>query len=438
MGGGGSNPDPQSSYAEFRVQNSVWGKGWLDKTQEWLKGKGKDDSVPSNLWRIHDGLYDLEEFASRHPGGESWIRITRGSDITEAFEASHVHPDVPEGLLKKYRVGEATWPRRSPFTFHPQGFYRTLKRRVGERLGKENGPTWKSRLFQDLLLAAFLLAFLRAAVTGARLWAVVTGTWLAFPVIYAHNFFHMRDNARMYAFDLSGFSSREWRISHVLSHHMFPNTILDAEITMSYPLLDYLPRASKGFLLKYLSRFYINFLFPFFMPLDLVRRYLNVAVGIQPLHPENILPLAELAILAFFRGFVEGLSLWMWIHASCSVAFLISLTASHHHEDIFHDGDRPSPDRDWGVGQLQAIGDRKEVMGIPWLAGITFGDHILHHLFPTVDAFRLPALYPVLEETCREFRVQFNLFSFPELAMGMYRQMGRTVTNPNIPICNCK
>ncbi|CAG0895921.1 unnamed protein product, partial [Darwinula stevensoni] len=398
------------------TKNCVWGTKWLDKQKEWLKGKGKDDSVPSHLWRIHDRLYDLEEFASRHPGGESWIRITRGSDITEAFEASHVHPDVPEGLLKRYRVGEATWPRRSPFTFHPQGFYRTLKRRVGERLGKEKGPTWKSRLFQDLLLAAFLLTFLGAAVTGARLWAVVTGTWLTLAINYAHNFFHMRDNVRMYVFDLSCFSSRDWRISHALSHHMFPNTILDAEITMPYPLFDYLPRASKGFLLKYLSRIYVHFLFPFFMPLDLVRRYLNVAVGIQPLHPENLLPLAQLAILAFFRRFWKGLSLWMWIHTSCSVVFAsIGLTASHHHVDIFHDGDRPSPDRDWGVGQLQAIGDRTEVMGIPWLAGITFGDHILHHLFPTVDAFRLPALYPVLEETCREFHVQFNRFTYPEM-----------------------
>ncbi|CAG0896194.1 unnamed protein product [Darwinula stevensoni] len=147
----------------------------------------------------------------------------------------------------------------------------------------------------------------------------------------------------------------------------------------------------------------------------------------NPLHTEYLQPLAQLAILALFRGFGEGLVLWIWIHASCSVAFLIiSLTAAHHHEDIFHDGDRPSPDRDWGVGQLQAIGDRTEVMGIPWLAGITFGDHILHHLFPTVDAFRLPALYPVLKETCREFHVQFNRFTYPEMVMGMYRQTCRT------------
>lgn len=38
------------------------------------------------LWRIRNNLYDLEGFAKFHPGGAEWIRLTKGTDITELFE----------------------------------------------------------------------------------------------------------------------------------------------------------------------------------------------------------------------------------------------------------------------------------------------------------------------------------------------------------------
>lgn len=35
----------------------------------WLEGKQIDDNA-EGLWRVHDKLYDLSDFAKRHPGGE--------------------------------------------------------------------------------------------------------------------------------------------------------------------------------------------------------------------------------------------------------------------------------------------------------------------------------------------------------------------------------
>lgn len=67
----------------------------------------------SNLWRVHDALYDLEPFLDRHPGGRDWIERTRGLDVTEAFEASHVFADRAEAVLKKYHVKDCKGlPRR--------------------------------------------------------------------------------------------------------------------------------------------------------------------------------------------------------------------------------------------------------------------------------------------------------------------------------------
>lgn len=50
-----------------------------------LEGRRKDDGA-ENLWRIDDDLYDLEDFIKNHPGGREWLVLTKGTDITEAFQ----------------------------------------------------------------------------------------------------------------------------------------------------------------------------------------------------------------------------------------------------------------------------------------------------------------------------------------------------------------
>lgn len=43
---------------------------------QWLKGKQVQDGA-EDLWRIHDGLYDLTSFVRSHPGGSQWIEFTK-------------------------------------------------------------------------------------------------------------------------------------------------------------------------------------------------------------------------------------------------------------------------------------------------------------------------------------------------------------------------
>lgn len=55
---------------------------------DFLVARKKIDGA-EGLWRIGNGLYDLEEFAKSHPGGAEWIRLTKGTDVTELFEVSN-------------------------------------------------------------------------------------------------------------------------------------------------------------------------------------------------------------------------------------------------------------------------------------------------------------------------------------------------------------
>lgn len=42
------------------------------------------------LWICDNKIYDLTEFAEKHPGGRSWIDMTRGHDITLSFKTHHL------------------------------------------------------------------------------------------------------------------------------------------------------------------------------------------------------------------------------------------------------------------------------------------------------------------------------------------------------------
>lgn len=95
--------------------------------RRWLDAKRDVDNVEDGLWRIQDTLYDLSDFVGSHPGGADWIAMTKGHDITEAF---YLRPHMVEPLLKKYRVRDTVRPRNVKLTFHVDGFYMTLRRRV--------------------------------------------------------------------------------------------------------------------------------------------------------------------------------------------------------------------------------------------------------------------------------------------------------------------
>jgi len=47
----------------------------------WIEGKKNDDGVKENLWRVHDKLYDLNNFIDQHPGGKYWLEISKVSEI---------------------------------------------------------------------------------------------------------------------------------------------------------------------------------------------------------------------------------------------------------------------------------------------------------------------------------------------------------------------
>lgn len=413
----------------------------LKSSVSWLNGRRIDDGY-GQMWRVHDRLYDLTDFIGKHPGGKQWIEMTRGMDITESFESSHLNPSVYT-LLAKYDRGPVAKPRNSPFTFEQTGFYLTLKRKAWELL-KKLSPEEKQRgkkrvfLYQDALLAGWIGLTTAAGLTGSLKYAVLAGLALTLTVNGAHNFFHQRDNWRMYCLDFSFMSSYEWRITHSLSHHNYTNTVWDFEISCFEPFTYYTVRP-KTWTQKYrpiLSTLVVG-ASAFFV--DGLRRVGNLILRKQKLRPENLLPFTEPLYMWLLGCPLErALLLWAAMQASASWLFIIiGSIPAHHHPELYHAGDGGFKyGNDWGLAQLDAVRERSDIDGHLFAELTMYGNHALHHLFPTIDQGSLELIRPAYIETCREFNVPVEAyepsgrFSQWEFIVGTFAQAARETPRP--------
>ncbi|KAJ8923277.1 hypothetical protein NQ315_001834 [Exocentrus adspersus] len=404
----------------------------------WLEEKQDTDGA-EGLWRIHDGIYDLTDFVDKHPGGEEWLSITKGTDITEAFEVHHIK-STPEELLKKYFVRNAKQKRNAPFTFKENGFYKTLKREIVKEL--PNVPKTTARKSVIIIDSLLVLMFLVSILT-VRLWSyalgVVAGVLLGMVTIASHNFIHRKNNFRMYYFNFSLQQVREFRISHILSHHLHTNTIDDLELSLLEPLLEYFP-VKKSPLKRYGQVLVIApLVWLTFFHTPFIKRYIEAwkckgkNLRITDL-TSFLLPLAM--YLFGGRSFWDAFWMWNYILVCGALHFgFVGLHAAHHHPDIFHDGDVPrsTTDYDWGISQLDAVMDRKEITASYFLVLTNFGDHCLHHMFPTLDHAVLAHLYPLFKRVLNDFDLDLRMVSQWDTITGGFQQLVKITPNTTPP-----
>lgn len=409
----------------------------LKTPYRWLEGRRHDDGA-EGLWRIYDTLYDLTDFVERHPGGPDWIKLTKGTDITELFETHHVTSRA-ENLLPKYKVREAIQPRNIRLTFKDDGFYRTLKRKVRDKLPElNNAPIKTSNLIIDSLLASTIMFAFLAIKFNSYLMAAACAVCVNWTMICAHNYFHKKDNWRMRLFNLSFFSYREWRISHAMSHHHYANSILDLEVSYFEPFLNWLPDAEKkGLVQRFGAWIYGPIVYAAMTSGEFVKRVLeSFKTGKSSFFADDLIAfiLPTFMYLVDSSSLMNVLKLWIFIVLLSSFLFgLIGLNAAHHHPEIFHNGDKIPDEIDFGVYQIATVIDRADVKGSQFAVLTSFGDHCLHHMFPTIDHGILPQLYPIFFQTCNEFETVYRECNWLHHIISQHRQLARIETRTYDP-----
>lgn len=127
----------------------------------------------------------------------------QGTDITEAFETHHL-TSTPEKIIEKYFIRKAKTPRNSPFTFKEGDFYKTLKKNISAKLKAiPKEPAKRSKKIIDFLLFSYVSLALFAVIFKSFTCGMLSGIFLSLTAIAAHNFFHQKDNFRMYYFNFT-------------------------------------------------------------------------------------------------------------------------------------------------------------------------------------------------------------------------------------------
>ncbi|VVD04208.1 unnamed protein product, partial [Leptidea sinapis] len=197
-----------------------------------------------------------------------------GTDVTEAFEAHHLNPNTVK-VLEKFYKRDAKTPRNSPFTFKDDGFYRTLKTKVWEEIQKiPNKESDRTAFICDSLLFTCLVS---STITcwAKDYWIVmlsyiVASVTMAWVIVAAHNYIHKRTSWRMYIFNIGLWSYRDFRVSHALSHHLYPNTLMDLEVSGFEPIVFWNPRKERPFYADY-AVIIEQILFPFMFIMNFLK-----------------------------------------------------------------------------------------------------------------------------------------------------------------------
>jgi hypothetical protein len=80
---------------------------------------------------------------------------------------------------------------------------------------------------------------------------------------------------------------------------------------------------------------------------------------------------------------------------------------------------------DWGLYQLDTVMDISDIKGSLFMELTHFGNHALHHLFPTIDHAILKEFNDVFLETCKEFQTHLVEKPWYHHIVGQHLQLAR-------------
>jgi hypothetical protein len=148
------------------------------------------------------------------------------------------------------------------------------------------------------------------------------------------------------------------------------------------------------------------------------------------LHLDDLIPLSIPLLMYLVGTLAIKEILFMWFYIILFSSFwlgFVGVNTGHHHPHNNHEGDELKS-LDFGIFQIDTIVEKKDIKNSQYLVLTHFGQHILHHLFPTLDHGVLPQLYDALVETCREFETEMREYPWYQVFIGQYQQLARTKT----------
>ncbi|KAH9249396.1 hypothetical protein BASA81_012927 [Batrachochytrium salamandrivorans] len=428
------------------------------------------EKLSTELWFIHGKYYDLSEFAAKHPGGKTILKMTMGlEDATPCMESYHAmaNRDYIKRTMQQYQVtyvpADAAVRSRTQikYLFEQDGFYMELSRRIRKHFGANSdgesvtakvkiNAWWKFKVavLSFVYLVSFALAFFLPNLAGGLgeeykyAMAALAGSSLimvGFNVMHdaSHFALGVRDSwinrTALRAWNsLALWDSGKWLFHHTVRHHSFTgDSKLDPDVVHARPIVrKHVEESTDNYLihfapLEYRATTVYTVISTFFYALMLNYGQLLAYNVIWPL--QGILwelPLAktqnqfdkfwwEYALSALVVGAHVyradwGVSLAYFTAASFSYGMCI--LADHDTFESAVENHVDEGEMDWGEVQTRHASDFASKGMYGRVFSELFGSinaQIAHHLFPSVNHVHLFALVPIIRQCCEEYKIPY-------------------------------
>ncbi|CAD5124890.1 DgyrCDS13142 [Dimorphilus gyrociliatus] len=385
-------------------------------------------NTKKDRWIIIDGsVYDVTNFAKRHPGGEKIIQGYAGQDATDAWTAFHIDRSMVSKYMKPLLVGKLE---------HSTEYKNSKRNKIEEDFRKLRQKVEEMGLFKpSVLFFSFILGHILVMEAIGIFIMYYYGTgWLPYVIAAIfltaaqaqagwaqHDYGHLsvlpnsklNHWAHIFVINfLKGASSDWWNYRH-FNHHSKPNVVKkdpDIRLDMFFVLGKVIPiewaKKKKGFMpYQHQHKYFYLILPPLLLPL-----YFNYEIPYYLLSRKRYGDLFWM--LTFFLryelifypllGFWGTLGLFFFVRFIESHWFVWTTQMSHIPMDVNYD-----QDDDWVTGQLKSTCNVEPSLFNDWFSGhLNF--QIEHHLFPTMPRHNLIKVKPLVMSLCKKHNIKYH------------------------------
>ncbi|KAL5005706.1 hypothetical protein ScPMuIL_016864 [Solemya velum] len=403
--------------SEETVQN-----GFTTKCKYFSMEEVKKHCKPDDKWIvIKNKVYDITNFAKKHPGGARIISHYAGQDATDAWWAFHDQKDYVGKFMKTVCIGEVTDLEETEL----QSDFRQLRSYVEKNNLLDPNPWFFIAHFAHIIaleILALCVFWYFGAGWGPYFVVVLILTTSQSQAGWTqHDYGHLsvfESNTWNHLFhhltigQLKGAASHWWNFRHN-QHHAKPNVLkMDPDINLSnvFVLGKKIPvdwaKKKRGFMPYNLQHIY----FFFFGPPLLLPVYFHLEILyfiIKRADYKDFLSVASFFlrhcyIYSFFLGGWGAFWLYMVVRFFESHWFVWCTQMSHIPNDIDYD-----PKTDWFTLQSNASCNVDPSPFNDWFSGhLNF--QIEHHLFPTMPRHNYYKVTPMVKEICKKHGIEYR------------------------------
>lgn len=356
-------------------------------------------NIPNNCVGIKGIIYNISNF--NHPGGNTFIEINKGCDITTLFETHHInHKLVNKSLNNLTVVGSFTPKINYNFTNYQKLRNELFNIFSTSRSRMMNNITKLSLSFY-LFIAIYLhIKLLTYNYSNVNLYFYIICIFSSLFNSILGGFGHNGVHKLLYSsllLDWNGLSALEWLLEHAHSHHMYTNTIYDHDALSMQPFLNWIP-SNENSLFNNKGKHLIFSIAEIVVPIqgNLIHRF-RWSILLNKNYP-IWLRLAPLIFIfrilshILFQGLIFGIiNLLICLFFA---GYYFSYLAHLNHVNINNKNYENLNNVDFVKHQLENTNDIKINNYLSHIF-LNLNKQKMHHLFPTIDHCHLEKVYKI-------------------------------------------